>query len=556
LSGVPGVGTVHLLLYDISGEAFDTTGQLGRHAFYVPRSEVITLILSLEDLKSGQELAFLLARLVESIRLNGQTPDETSLVVVLTKGDRLKADVSLPKSAQHFLSKEVPTDPRNMEQLQILSDDLEQWLTNHPENYWNFVENAKADFATVRYTAISAIGSDPRKFGAQIELNPRNVVSPLLWLFRLSLPTITVREEERKYTFHDFFEASRVAVTSSKQTEIELGAGRFLLQQSVKFNKTVVLKGAGKDKTQLVVNKPNVRLSAAGARLHADGISIVMEGSAVGSALTISGSRLELTNCTFVGGISAGRRRGNGLWITGKSIGEIRKCSFYSNQGDGLAVSDTAQVDVQDCSASRNQHAGFAFSGAAEIVSTRNLAFENQAGFHLTDNVKATIKNCKAFNNRQCGIVCLDDATGVLESNVCRNYGGQPGDPKQAIGILLSGNSIFVVVENQCTGQRKDGIAAVGKAKPEIRHNVSDGNAVCGIGVYERACAFLDENNCSRNLYGIYVQSTAQGTKVGRKNKCFGNSRYPIQNLRAWAWKPIAFWANLFNDSIGPNPPV
>ena len=54
-------------------------------------------------MSTGHELAFLLSRLVDAILAKGEDPKTKSLVVVLTKGDQLHSDPSLPASAKTFL---------------------------------------------------------------------------------------------------------------------------------------------------------------------------------------------------------------------------------------------------------------------------------------------------------------------------------------------------------------------------------------------------------------------------------------------------------------------
>ena len=556
LCGIPGIGAVHLLLYDISGEAFDTSRKLGRHAYFIPRSNVITLILSLTDLENGQELAFLLGRLMEAIRLNGRDPREKSLVVVLTKGDRLKADSTLPDSATAFLSNELPIDPCDMESLHTLSDDLEDWLQQHPENYWNFVQTAKEEFRTVRYTVISSIGSEPTTSDVHVQMNPRNVISPLLWLLRLSLPRITTHVGDKQITFHDVFEASRAVAASSERMELRFGPGRFQLQKSVQLNSTVVLSGDGPNQTQIVVNKRNVHLTAEGGGLAVKGISFIVSGEATGAPLTITDTKFSLNDCSFSGGKREGKVLGNGLLVNGGSTGEIHNCQFRENESHGITVAGSSSVEIRNCEASGNEHAGYAFSANAKALSENNRASQNNIGFQISGNSEATLRDCESISNTLFGIGCEGDSKGVLENNKCWNGRNEAHVPKQSVGILLSGNTAFSVTGNQCSGHRRDGITARRNTQSELKHNTLTGNVVCGIGVYERAVVTVMENDCSRNRYGIHVQSTARGTKVARNNKCFRNSRYGVQNLRSWAWRPIAFWANLFNDPVGPDPPV
>lgn len=230
LNGIPGTGNLHLILYDISGEAFDSTAKLGQHAFFLPQSEVITFILSLSDVESAHDVAFMLSRLIDVLRFNGEDPAQKSLIVVLSKGDRLKTSQDLPASAEFFLANSVFSDPCDLRQMEVLSQELEDWLKNHPGNYWNFVKTAKNTFLNVRFTVISAIGSSPGTAGAQIQMNPRNILSPLLWILRFTLPAIRVEAGDVSSSFYDLFAATEAAAANQILGLLSLEAGDYAIQ--------------------------------------------------------------------------------------------------------------------------------------------------------------------------------------------------------------------------------------------------------------------------------------------------------------------------------------
>jgi parallel beta-helix repeat protein len=543
LSGVPGAGDVHLLIYDISGEAFDTSTKLTKHAFFIPKSEVITLILSLSDLSAGHQLAFLLSRLVDAIRAKGEDPRTKSLVVVLTKGDQLRFDETLPASAESFLSNEVFSDPRNLNDLQRLSDDLAEWLRNHPDNYWNFVESAADEFQNVRYTVISSLGSDPGSGSGRthVQINPRNVVSPLLWLFRFSLPAIRLRSDSRESVFYDFCEAHQAALAvagGQDAIRLEMGPGDYQLRQPVQFNQKIEIKGAGHDVTRLISQRGNCFISVTGGTFAAAGISFQANGMEPGVGLKVCDTKIQLSKCSFSG---ANRNRGertlgHGLLVDGSSSGEIEQCEFIGNQGNGLLASGRAQLTVRKCLAERNGIGGLTCTSRSSVKATSNRTHLNKQGIYVLGNANAELVDNSCCNNESSGIWFTGSATGIVKKNTCSNDSKISEQAAQLTGVMLTGHVSVDLQMNKCFRNKGDGIQADSDARSQIKGNVAKDNGRCGIGVYERANVSLDSNHCNNNQFGIYIDKTAKGTRDMKNNDCMTNREYGLKDLRSWRW--------------------
>ena len=538
LKQIPGTGDVHLLFYDISGEAFDSSTKLTKHAFFIPESDVITLVLSVYDISVGHELGFLLARLVDAIRLQGQHTSTKSLIVVLTKGDLLREGSGLPSIAESFLTNEASGDPRSLSDLQRLSDELRDWLREHPDNYWNFVESAEKDFANVRYTIISSLGSDPGTDRSHIQVNPRNVISPVLWLLRFSLPSITLRLNNRELTFYDLACACEAASDSGEdKLQMEFSAGEFPVRTTLAMLPDVDLKGAGQGLTHIVSQSGATLAIRSGGTFTASDITFEAADDVPGAALRIRDSIISISSCRFHGGIRNIEEKtlGHGLLIEGRSKGTICDCVFNSNQGSGLMILGHTQLRVLRCIANHNGIAGLSGAGKSTVNAEGNRFRHNKYGVHFYGNSTARVFTNICCNNFNSGIFFSGTAKGTCEGNTCSNEAEANVQGAQLTGIFVAGSASVELLRNKCLRNREDGIQTESESKAVITENILKENVRCGISVLERAAVTLEGNKCHNNHYGIHVQKSAKDTVI-KRNECGQNHAHDVKDLRSWRW--------------------
>lgn len=561
LKQIPGTGDAHLLFYDISGEAFDSSTKLTKHAFFIPASDVITLVLSMDDISAGHELGFLLARLVDAIRLQGQDTSTKSLVVVLTKGDLLREESGLPSIAESFLTNEASGDPRSLSDLQQLSDELREWLREHPDNYWNFVESAEKDFANVRYTIISSLGSDPGTDKSHIQVNPRNVISPLLWLLRFSLPWIRVTTKsvpESHFHYYDLCMAHEETSPHHDNLLFELSPGDHKAKKLLKFCRQVDIRGEAMDTTRILAEPGTTAISVDGGSFAASDITFVSHGTLSSSTVTVSNSEIHFTRCRFANAMCAETesRLGNGLHISGATTGEIEDSDFLNNQRNGLLIEGTSEVSLRRCTASRNGLAGFRFGASSKVTAENSRAFGNKQGVHVSGKSRVAITRNRCSNNEEAGILCTGDSSGEVKKNHASNDRKFEGSLTQMWGIVLRDNTSVDLLDNECCNNAWDGIHARGSSRSTVKGNKVTSNGCCGVRVIERARLILEGNQCNRNSYGIHVHCSARGTRITRSNVCADNLRYGFQNLRTPIWYVI-YWLSvmLYDEPVGPNSP-
>ena len=187
LADIPSFKTRHLLMYDPPGEAFETDLGIEKYAHFVQRAKVVLFLVSLPDLPApqGSELHRLLETYVLGMtRMKAKTRNQ-HLVVVYTKADRLKSELTrCPTTLEHL---STPTADalrdikRYQERLKAISTELAQFTENVLVAR-SFVRLVQKEFHGVNYCAVSALGSPPDDGHLTTAMEPRGVVDPLIWV--------------------------------------------------------------------------------------------------------------------------------------------------------------------------------------------------------------------------------------------------------------------------------------------------------------------------------------------------------------------------------------
>jgi hypothetical protein len=189
--GVPMHPNCTLLFFDTGGECFEKPTQLVQFAGFVRRAETAMLLVSIPDLADPRAgMQQLLNTYIVGLRELGGRPENQHLIVVYTKADQLAqrfarrwADLTtyLVGGSVEDLAK---TDGY-MERLQRISNRLlaftEQELQAH-----EFMNAAEANFKSISFSIISALGTEPQDGRLAVAIVPRRILDPLLWVMEKS----------------------------------------------------------------------------------------------------------------------------------------------------------------------------------------------------------------------------------------------------------------------------------------------------------------------------------------------------------------------------------
>ena len=546
LHGIPAVGSADLLMFDISGEAFQDNTLLKSNAFHVQCGKVITLLISLNDTKNGLELVNMLGRLQDGLRAMGKTTQDKSLIVVLTKGDQHLNDPSLPEIALDFLERESSGDPLDSRGLKQMSDAVSKWVERFPGDFTSFVRKAQENFAHVRFTMISAIGFEPEGQNVDSPISPRNVVAPFTWLLRFTLPRVVVRTSKGARQFFSLSDAIDLAhKVRDEVPEVLLGEGNFRIVEGLKIRKPMKIRGVGKDVTRVFAVDTKFVLWLQGGDSVISDMTIEREGESQGSAVVISGGQFDISKCRFGGGRripggARGRTFGNGLEIVETSQGSVIDCESIGNEDAGIMVTGSSVVSIKRCLIEGNAETGLRITDKARATVLKNKIINNGTrGIWMAGSCQFSIEGNTCSDN-QLGILCEAETTGMISKNNvqltgARSFMNEAGRPIKTAGIDLMKTASADVVNNTCQNLMY-GIRIRGTSKPNVSRNISRSNHGVGILATENSGAVIQANTCSKNEIGIRVEASAQETKL-KKNTTQANTGNNVADLRGNFWR-------------------
>lgn len=199
---LPKFGSRHLLAYDTSGELLQQTSRIKSYQKgYISRVSTVVLIVSWKQLDVAEQSRYHLDDLItiyrEALISLGGDPQQQSLLVVLSKGDRLLGEPGLPERVTEFLKPVASNgngssvhengDAAHFARLDTLSQEIELWLESQP-HFSTFVREARAEFHRVEYCVATATGHEANGNVLPYDIAPRGVLSSLLWTLRLQTP--------------------------------------------------------------------------------------------------------------------------------------------------------------------------------------------------------------------------------------------------------------------------------------------------------------------------------------------------------------------------------
>jgi hypothetical protein len=197
LANLPALGDRFFLFYDTGGESYTRASKLIKYAGFVRRSHTAVFLVSLEDLDyDGSKLHELLSIYVQGLTELAGKPGNQHLLVVFSKGDLLGPKLNSGGSGseriwQYLTGGEI----KSLNHIKILdyikgmqevSADLREF-TGRELNALQFINFAQDQFRSVEFSLISSLGAKPVGNRLQVEINPKRLFDPLLWIAYRSL---------------------------------------------------------------------------------------------------------------------------------------------------------------------------------------------------------------------------------------------------------------------------------------------------------------------------------------------------------------------------------
>ncbi len=189
--GVPMQPDCTLLFFDTGGECFERPTQLVQFAGFVRHAKAVLLLISVPDLADPRAgMQKLLNTYVVGMReLGGHTEDQ-HLIVVYTKADKLAVHFTKQwKYLRTYLIRGSVNDLARtegyMERMHEVSGRLLEF-TERELHAHEFVNAAEANFKSVNFSIISALGAAPQGARLPATIVPRRILDPMLWVMEKS----------------------------------------------------------------------------------------------------------------------------------------------------------------------------------------------------------------------------------------------------------------------------------------------------------------------------------------------------------------------------------
>jgi parallel beta-helix repeat protein len=323
--------------------------------------------------------------------------------------------------------------------------------------------------------------------------------------------------------------------------ELVLAAQQYVLEKGIVVDKSLIIRGAGADKTVIVVKGGEYGLKFRGnCRWELHGVSVEYVGSGAAHGVVADSGVIRIENCRFSGAKwnQQAQQGGDGVWLTGTVRAQMSKCICKDNELCGIRVSDQAQVTLEGNTCEGNKWSGIAFGDKSGGTARNNTCSKNeQNGIYAGGESQPVLEGNTCEGNKWPGIAFGDKSGGTARNNTCsRNeghgiYAGGESQPvlegntcegNKGCGIAFFDKSGGTARNNTCSKNEKHGIYAGGESQPVLEGNTCEGNKECGIAFFDKSGGTARNNTCGKNeKHGIYAEGESQPVLEG--NRCEGN---------------------------------
>jgi hypothetical protein len=531
-SGIPRVGGCQVIFFDNAGEAFnESSATFRRTSGFLRRAPSVVWTVSLRERDAADpdritdlrvyDLERVLNNYTTAMATLGGDPRTHTLVVTLTKGERLVNLPGFPDSARQLLDADdllnAAADP--WAKLERVSDDLLRWLTT--TRYNGLLNRLRATFRTVRVCVVSAQGRefDPNEPPRNFE--PKAVLAPLFWLWRTDRPTVTV---ERHGETAVFLSAAEAFAAVKPNSTVRLGPGVHLLPAPVKLPVPISVLGDSPEQTFLVGSgtRPGEEFVlgvGSNGEVRLSNLTIERRGDVSGDVVRVMAGRVVAERVRFRGGREADEKSpiGCGLMIGRGAGGLLRHCTFQDNARTGLWVftAGAEPVELAECTG-RNNRTGLYVTQAGKVVADGCKWDGNRYGVRVADQGRCVARGGGAANNRKDGVEVSGDghvtlaefvATGNTRNGLefAKAAGGTVSGGKyttNATGIHIGGQSKVTVERAEVSDNREDGVVFADQSEGALTGGTVAGNGGYGFSLLGTVTADCKDVRTAGNKSG------------------------------------------------------
>ena len=548
LRGIPRFGGRQLLMYDTSGESFATAEKVLEYGRFVRNSPAILWVVSLTDLEYPEQLGDLTTSYAHAMDQMGADPREQAMVVVLSKGDKFlgpprpgeERHVTLPElpaAAREFLEND-DLDPAGdgLARLDAVHEALDGWLQQ--TRLRGTVNLLKAQFRTVKFTIVSAQGSEAVDDTLKMDLMPRGILAPLLWLLRVGKPSVWVETKAGRELHLDLAAAIDAAPDGAT---VRLERGAVTLDAPVNLGKSLTIVGSGVDSCRVVSTAEKYAFGLAGNAVTFRGLTLTHAGGAPADVLRVKRGVLTLTDVEVRGGVAGGGVPGDGVLALGPCELHLSGVRLTENAGAGLGLRDPlCKATLKDCKVTRNGGVGVSMVAGACTLAASTLAHNGRGGVEILKGGTLEIDGGTLTSNGKFGVRSAAASGGSVTLK------GVTVEAHADRGIDLHGTVTLSASNVTCRGNKSSGVNLKDECAATIRGGTFTGNTYGVVAAGASRCQVSGATVSGNSDSGVLFAEQAQGTCLG--NTCTGNGN---GGLRVFGTARVSHRGNTFKDNAG-----
>lgn len=249
-----------------------------------------------------------------------------------------------------------------------------------------------------------------------------------------------------------------------------LAAGTW--QENLVVDKSLVIRGAGADKSLIVGQVPGLPVISIGGP---EGTQVELRGFAVADAVWA-------TPRTW---------REVGILIAGEVQADIEVITVSSNW-TGVSVTETAVLSVTASGISNNGRYGITVRDAARLYLVESTIVDNgRCGVFLDDSAYASLTGSSVKGNGNAGVVLEQSAEAKITTTVVEAH--------DESGIEVWDSCMLTIEDCTVTGNTQTGIVVGHEAQLILSGSTVSGNGRHGVEVADQAHAVLEANSFARN---------------------------------------------------------
>jgi parallel beta-helix repeat protein len=227
---------------------------------------------------------------------------------------------------------------------------------------------------------------------------------------------------------------------------IALTAGTYVLREPLRINKSLTLKGPGRDSCIITCRAEEAVLVVTDAeRFGLEGVTFEHRGDSWADVVVIDAWEIDVRQCRFTGAFrdTQNNRGGMGIWLKGITRGKVIECESLGNGGNGISVGEQARPELLNNRCEKNRWHGIVYWGSAAGTARDNTCTENISdGIWVGNQAKAELVNNRCEKNQRHGIAYVDSAAGTARDNTCAENKGH--------GIWVGNQAKAELVNNHC----------------------------------------------------------------------------------------------------------